>query len=73
MLAVGVTYAPTLSFGRPRVLFEGVYDGAAVGHQHYDISHDGTRFLMVKHGEPRGPTEVRVVLNWSEELDDLWD
>jgi hypothetical protein len=27
-----------------------------------------TRFLMVRHGEPLGPREVRVVLNWAEEL-----
>jgi hypothetical protein len=71
MLVVSVTYGPAISFGRPQVLFEGEYDAAAVGHQHYDISHDDQRFLMVKHGEPLGPREVRVVLNWSEELREL--
>ncbi len=67
MLAVNVTHGPTISFGRPRFLFEGEYDGAEVGHQHYDVSHD-ERFLMVRHGEPPGPREVRVVLNWDEQL-----
>ena len=68
MLQVDVDYAAGISFGRPGVLFEGVYDAAEVGHQHYDIARDGTRFLMVKHGEPNGPHEVQVVLNWVEEL-----
>jgi Tol biopolymer transport system component len=71
MLVVNVTYGPAISFGRPQVLFEGAYDAAEVGHQHYDIAHDDRRFLMVKHGEPLGPREVRVVLNWSEELREL--
>jgi hypothetical protein len=68
MLMVDVSYGSTISFGRPQVLFEGEYDAATVGHQHYDISHDGMRFLMVKHGKPVGPREVRVVLNWGEEM-----
>jgi serine/threonine protein kinase len=68
VLMVDVSYGSTISFGRPQVLFEGEYDAATVGHQHYDISHDGMRFLMVKHGEPVGPREVRVVLNWGEEM-----
>jgi serine/threonine protein kinase len=68
MLMVDVSYGSTISFGRPQVLFEGEYDAATVGHQHYDISHDGMRFLMVKHGEPVGPREVWVVLNWGDEM-----
>ena len=71
MLSVDVEYEPALRFGQPRVLFMGNYDAAAVGHQHYDISLDGKKFLMIKHGEPIGPGVVRVVLNWSEELKTL--
>ena len=57
----------------PRVLFTGKYDAAAAsGHQHYDISHDGRKFLMIRHGESTGPAEVRAVLNWTEELKDKW-
>jgi hypothetical protein len=72
MLVVDVEYTDTISFSRPRVLFEGTYDGAEVGHQHYDVSLDSSRFLMVKHGEPEGPIEVHVVLHWAEELKDQW-
>jgi serine/threonine-protein kinase len=54
------------SSGRPRLLFSGNYDTAPVGHQHYDVSRDGRRFLMIRHGESLGPAEVRVVLNWAQ-------
>lgn len=69
MFSVSVSYQPVFSVGRPEALFRGRYDAAAVsGHQHYDISPDGKRFLMIKHGKPVGPGEVRVVLGWSQEL-----
>ncbi|MCZ6616822.1 MAG: protein kinase [Gammaproteobacteria bacterium] len=68
MFIANVHYEPFRA-GRPRVLFTGEYDAAFLtGHQHYDISLDGKKFLMIKHGEPVGPSEVQVVLNWSEEL-----
>ena len=67
MLVVDVEYGRTIRFSRPRLLFSGEYD-SAVGHQHYDISLDSERFLMIKHGVPDGPNEIRVVLNWDKEL-----
>jgi dipeptidyl aminopeptidase/acylaminoacyl peptidase len=69
MFAVDVDYEPTIRFSRPKLLFVGNYDSAEVGHQHYDISIDNERFLMIKHGVPDGPHEVRVVLNWSQALE----
>ena len=68
MFVVEINHDPFRA-GQPRVLFTGEYDAAPVsGHQHYDISRDGKKFLMIKHGDPVGPNAVRVVLNWSEEL-----
>ena len=40
------------------------YDAAASGHQHYDLSRDGQRFLMVKHGRRFRPNRVNVIENW---------
>jgi hypothetical protein len=38
----------------------------------YDVSPDGQRFLFVKANVENGPPdEVRVVLNWTEELKQL--
>jgi hypothetical protein len=34
----------------------------------YDVSPDGQRFLLIRAKEQNAPGEVRVVLNWSEEL-----
>ena len=44
--------------------FEDVYDSAASGHQHYDLSSDGTKFLMVRHGRRFHPNTVNVIENW---------
>lgn len=68
MFSAGITYAPSFSASRPELLFTARYDAAAVGHQHYDVALDSERFLMIKHGESVGPHEVRVVLNWVDEL-----
>ena len=68
MFSVDLTYNPTFGAGQPELLFTGNYDAAAIGHQHYDVAHEGEKFLMIKHGETAGPHEVRVVLNWIGEL-----
>ena len=35
----------------------------------YDVTSDGQRFLMLKSGEKQdAPTQINVVLNWFEEL-----
>ena len=71
MMAVSVDLGPEISMGRPRVLFDGPYDGDLDGITGYDISADGSRFLMVRPTteatalEPKG---IHVVLNWVDEL-----
>jgi hypothetical protein len=68
MLSIAVETDPVFRTGAPKALFSGEYDFAPIGHQHYDVSPDGERFLMIKHGRPTGPNRVNVVLNWFEEL-----
>ena len=56
--------------GRPVPLFPDVY-GAATGrtsHSDYDVHPDGTRFVMVGSREDEATAELKVVVNWSEEL-----
>jgi serine/threonine protein kinase len=67
MLAVPVSTDPSFTFGKPKVLFEGVYrtSGITPGFQYYDVSPDGQSFLMIKQ---EGEYEINVVLNWFEEL-----
>jgi serine/threonine-protein kinase len=71
MFSVALSYQPAFAAGRPELLFTGRYDAAEVGHQHYDVADDAERFLMIKHGETTGLHELRVVLNWSGELNQV--
>ncbi len=69
MMAVAVTTGSELRVGVPKELFEARYysESADSGSQLYDVSPDGEQFLMIQEGE--NPTELRVVLNWFEELE----
>jgi serine/threonine-protein kinase len=66
--ALDIAYEPTFEWTERGELFRGDYDAASVGHQHYDVDPERERFLMIKHGALAGPSEMRVVLNWAEQL-----
>ena len=51
--------------GAPRMLFEGEYEADIW--TNYDISPDGDKFLMIL-PDANAPHELRVILNWFEEL-----
>ena len=70
MMAVDITTQPGFAVGKPRMLFEGRYEHAAVPSTDYAVSPDGQRFLMLKSSESAqaAPTQINVVLNWFEEL-----
>ena len=67
LMVVDVETAPTFRAGRPRVLFEGqFYD---FGINCYDVSPDGSRFIMIKEDPAElGPAHVNVILNWLEDV-----
>jgi hypothetical protein len=56
--------------GNPRMLFQGAYVPATGPVTNYDVSPNGQRFLMIKPTEQAqaAPTQINVVLNWTEEL-----
>jgi eukaryotic-like serine/threonine-protein kinase len=70
MMAVEITTEPSFSAGKPRALFEGQYvSDTSVPFAEFDVSSDGQRFLMLKPVTPeQAPTQINVVLNWTEEL-----
>jgi eukaryotic-like serine/threonine-protein kinase len=72
MMAVDLDTAAGFTSGKPHVLFEGDFDAAFNGfvRANYDVSPDGQRFLMLQPTTPADvpPSEISVVLNWSEEL-----
>jgi serine/threonine-protein kinase len=70
LMAVGISTQPGFVAGKPRQLFKGGYLLSSFGVPNYDVSPDGQRFLMVKPvgQEQAVPTQINVVLNWTEEL-----
>jgi len=66
MMVVAIQTEPTFSPGAPEPLFE--FEDASV-FRPFDISPDGHHFVMIHKGEESAPpTQLRVVLNWFEEL-----
>ena len=66
LMVVNIDASAGLKIGIPRVLFEG-YDFVTSG-TNYDVSPDGQRFVMVQGSQQAVPPELRLVLNWTEEL-----
>jgi len=68
MNSVDVRTSPTFSASMPRTVFIDTYLTDHRADRNYDVSADGTRFLMVKRARPLPPTELSVVLNWMTSL-----
>jgi hypothetical protein len=71
LLSVRVRTEGLFDAGAPVPLFEGPYEpdrSTAMGHTNYDVTPDGRRFLMVRSGPEDADRQIRVVLNWAEEL-----
>ena len=69
VMAVAVTADPAFTVGKPQQLFEGPYARGQGGGHWYDVAPDGQRFVMVRTDHP--PLQLRVVVNWLEELERL--
>jgi Tol biopolymer transport system component len=61
MMAVDVRLGAAFQAGTPRMLFERNANA-------YDPAPDGKRFLLITQDTPGQSSEIRVVLNWVEEL-----
>ena len=66
MMVVAVDTEPVLRVGRPQLLFE--KGPPATG---YDVTADGRVLALLPRETVDGPVELRVVLNWFEELERL--
>jgi hypothetical protein len=64
-VAPGVSGA-AFSAGRPQKLFEGPFPN--IPGYSYDVTGDGQRFLMAREAIPGRSREIRIVLNWFEDL-----
>ena len=72
MMAVPVTTQPELSAGTGRPLFPDRYArwGREDGSRNYDVSPDGSRFLVIKSAERKDEpvTQIQLLANWPAEL-----
>ena len=62
MVAVTFETEPRFRVKDRQELFTNNYDADPAGHQHYDVSDDGLRFLMIKNELP-APDRIYVVPN----------
>jgi serine/threonine-protein kinase len=69
MMVVSVQSSPEFTAKQPELLFEGRYMTARIG-AGYDITPDGRRFMMIMGSETESGTltELKLILNWSEEI-----
>jgi serine/threonine-protein kinase len=66
-MAVTAETNSTFTAGKPQELFAGRY--FASGHS-YDVMPDGKHFLFIQNAQKSGgPTQINVVVNWREELE----
>ena len=68
MMSVKVTLAPSFSASGAEQLFSGQFVPTRRGEAAYDVSPDGTRFLMVKRDAASSPTQINVVTNFLNDL-----
>ena len=69
MMVATVQTSPALTIGRAQELFTTTYErdrGSGYANANYDITRDGTRFVMIQ--PPAASSHVVVALNWFEEL-----
>jgi hypothetical protein len=68
MMVVAVRPGSASPFGRPVTLFEksGLYSEPNLERRLYDVSPDGTRFVMLRAIPLGSPPQLRVLTGWSE-------
>jgi Tol biopolymer transport system component len=67
--SVKISFTPKFTVSQPEQLFEGLYEPPSTGGSpYYDVSPDGTRFVMLQSIEAATQKQLQVVLNWDEEV-----
>jgi hypothetical protein len=70
VMVVSVPRPPRFVAGTPQLLFDGPYDPEAFFAANYDFDPNENRFLVISNAQLVPTRELRVVLNWFEELKD---
>ena len=67
-MAVSVPPGTTLQFGKGNPLFDLVNDAQPSPNRHYDVTPDGTRFVVIKDPQTATSLQLVVIEHWLEEL-----
>jgi serine/threonine-protein kinase len=68
-MSVAVETRPSFQAGTPKKLFSGIFNQRSNSGVSYDVDPKGGRFLMIRPVEDsETPSQVRVVVNWFDEL-----
>jgi Tol biopolymer transport system component len=65
VMAVSIATSPGVKAGAPHLLFEGPFFDSS---HDYAVTPDGKGFVFIRESQTAGPSELKVVLNWFEEL-----
>jgi hypothetical protein len=65
-LAVKVEREPIFTAGKSSVMFSGRYRMTG---RDFDVSPDGTRFVMMRNDDPRTSKTINVIFNWRRSLE----
>jgi hypothetical protein len=69
LMVADIKTQPSFVAGKPRLLFEGDYEGALASRPNFDISQDGRRFLMLQPAARReAQAEMKILPNWFAEV-----
>jgi eukaryotic-like serine/threonine-protein kinase len=69
LMAVPLEGGNTFRYGKPRPLFDGIYNSGIESGRSYDVDSKNRRFLLVHPADTgRPPRAVRVTLNWPLDL-----
>jgi serine/threonine-protein kinase len=68
MMHVPIETQPGFTAGEPTVLFEALFDEAGSPYANYDVSKDGSRFVMVRTDSGREAKRLIVVTHWDATL-----
>jgi hypothetical protein len=69
LMVVDIKTQPSFTAAKPRLLFQGDYEGALASRPNFDISADGRRFLMLQAAARReAQAEIKIVANWFEQV-----
>ena len=73
MMSVPFDTSSNAEPGKAALLFEGPYMLSFLRSSwpYYDVSREADKFVMIRQEDPEGPTEIRLILNWSKELQRL--